>query len=182
MPKKKAKDVPTEGQQYALIPGVEAVKEDRPRTLERRAFVDGMFNELNEQLVRYLRVVEQLADLQARIMIMERNLRLTREHLKIVLGRTDEDVPQDWEKTLRKIRFIGARLGDSIIEILQEHGGLATQETLDELNRGQFRFRTGSPLREINAALLRQRRIKREGDRWIYKSPVSQKGEVQPQD
>jgi hypothetical protein len=113
-------------------------------------------------------LVRQTSDLQGRLAIAERNLRLSREYLKVIMGETGEEVPGDCQKVLNRIRFVGTRLGDACLQILQDKRSVTSQEMLDELNSGQFRFRTGSPLREINAALLRQPRAKRDGDRWMY--------------
>ena len=153
------------GEQYVLI------ETGSSPTIERQGFVDGLFNELNQQLDRYLDTVRKMAELQASIMIVERNLRLTRDHLWMVLGDTEDEVPSDWQKTLYKIRFVGARPGDACLEILKAYKSLTTQQMLEELNSGQFRFRTGSPLREINAALLRQPLVRKEDDLWIYEEP-----------
>ncbi len=139
-----------------------------PVTLERRGFVDGLFMELHSQLHHHIELVEQMATLQARIEITERNLALTRDHLLVVLSRSDDAVPPNWQTVLAQVRFVGVRLGDACLEVLKEHPTLTTQELLDALNRGQFRFRTGAPLREINAALLRHPRIKRVDDRWYF--------------
>jgi len=174
MPTNEQDNVPRRGEQLVMIPGVGALVENHPGTVERRAFVQGLFSELNEQVAHYVAVVAQLADAQGRMVLAERNLRLTREHLKAILSRTDEDVPPDWQKVLRQVRFVGARPGDAIVEVLRDHGSLTTREMLDELNRGQFRFRTGSPLREINAAMLRQASVRRENDRWIYEGPAAE--------
>lgn len=137
-------------------------------TLERQAFVDGLFSALDEQIAHYLQLVGQDADLHARLMLSERNLRLTRDHLNYLLSKTDEELPKGWQQKLHRIRFVGARLGDACIEILREKKTLSTRELLDQVNRGQFRFRTSAPLREINAALLRHPDIKRKGDTWLY--------------
>lgn len=107
--------------------------------------------------------------IKARLLITERNLRLTRDHLRMMLTQTEEDVPQDWEKLLDTVRFVGMRLGDACIEVLSEsQRRMTTQDIVDSLNNGQFRFRTSAPLREVNAALLRQPDIKKDGDGWIY--------------
>src|SRR5215831_1378438 len=79
--------------QFEMLPGSAA----RPRTIERSGFVCGLLQELQEQTVRYVEFVGEMAHLQARIEIAERNVRLTREHLESVLGRTNERVPADWE-------------------------------------------------------------------------------------
>lgn len=138
-------------------------------TMERDAFVQGLFNELNDQIKRYKGIVHQLSELKARVMIVERNLRLTREHLRMVLGQTEEEVPTDWEKKLDTVKFVGTRLGDACVEIMRTHKKLPMNEIVKALNNGQFRFRTSTPLREINAALLRQPYVKREGEYWVYK-------------
>jgi hypothetical protein len=156
-----------------------------PPTAERRAFVHGLFNELSAQMKRYLQVGTQMAELQGQMMIVERNLQLTRDLLQSELSQTDEEVPHDWQKVLRKVRFVGARLGDACVEILREYNSLTTQEILDHLNLGQFRFRTGTPLREVNAALLRQSNVHKESDRWTYVAPDTEprhEGEPRPKD
>ena len=139
-----------------------------PPTIERHAFVAGLFGELTEQVKRYTDLVAILANHQARISIVERNLQLTRDHLQLMLSQTHEAVPVDWQEVLFHVRFVGARLGDACIQIVRESEGLTTQDILDELNLGQFRFRTGTPLREINAALLRQPNVKKQRDQWVY--------------
>ena len=152
-----------DGGQYVLI------DPPRPPTVEREAFVQGLFQELNDQTQKYVSLSAQVSKLHAQLMIVERNLRLTREHLDSVLRRTDEAVPADWEQSLRNVRFVGTRLGDACVQILREHGSLTLDQILGELNHGQFRFRSGAPLREINAAMLRLADITREDDRWVYK-------------
>jgi hypothetical protein len=139
-----------------------------PPTLERQAFLDGLFQELDGQLHRYLELVGQLATLQARLDIIEHSLQVTRDHVRDVLRRSVDEVPPNWQQTLARVRFVGVRLGDACVEILRKRESLTAQDILNELNSGQFRFRTGSPLREITAALLRQPRVKRREDRWVY--------------
>lgn len=165
MPKESPIEIPPKGMQFQLI-------EEKPRyrSLERKAFVEGLFNEMNEQYQRYLALVGQMADLQARMTVSERSLALTRDHLNALLSETDEELPPNWRTTLNRIRFVGLRLGDACLKVLREHKTITTDAMMNELNGGQFRFRTGSPLREINAALLRHPRVRRVGDRWIYKS------------
>ena len=141
-----------------------------PRSIERQGYVQGLFLEMNTLLAHYQGLVEQISELQARIMITERNLCLTREHIRMVLGKTDEEVPTDWEDALNKIRFVGARLGDACVQIIQEkETGATLQEIVDLLNLGQYRFRTGTPLREVNAALLRQPNVLKKDDCWLYR-------------
>ena len=148
-----------------------------PRTLERRAFVEGLFAELTDQLSHYLELVGQQANLTARLTIAERNLKLTRDHLQAMMASTHEELPDDWRSVFRQVRFISVRLGDACIEVLKEQGPLTTEELVGHLNAGQFRFRTGTPLREVHAALLKQQ-VKKHKDHWRYVGPKAQAEEV----
>lgn len=49
------------------------------------------------------------------------------------------------------------------MELLQEQSPLSTEQLRDQLDLGQFRFRSGTPLREVNAALIRNARVTRIG-------------------
>ena len=146
--------------------------DDVPRqpSVERQGFVAGLFDALREQLDRHLTLVRQLATLQGKVQVSERNLALTRDHLQALLEDTaDEMVPEGWEDVLSRVRFVGVRLGSACLALLREHDALSTEELEIKLNEGQFRFNTGTPLREINAALLRQRHVVRIDDRWHYR-------------
>ena len=145
------------------------IKKASAPSLERQAFVDGLFHELDTQLHHHLKLVEQYSRLSAQIMISERTVRMTRDHLNWVLTRSEDAVPLGWNEVLAKVRFIGMRLGDACMRLLEEYGTLTSDEMRKKLDMGQFRFRSGSPLREINAALLRQSNVKKEEDRWTLK-------------
>lgn len=153
-----------EGAQYEMdIP--------RTRTTERVGFVNGLFEELQEQLEKFLTLVQELAVIQARVQVVEQNLEATRNMIHAQLNDTEEETPEDWEESLQKVRFVGVRLGDACVQVLKERKVLTTDELRRLLDYGQFRFRTGFPLREMNAALLRHPRIHRKGDTWTYKTP-----------
>ena len=139
-----------------------------PPTLERRAYVNGLFQELMPQLHHHKEVAQQMLGLQAQIGLTERSLRVTRDHLLDVLSHTNEEVPPEWHEILDTVQFVGVRLGDACVQVLRKRESLAVHELLHELNEGQMRFRTGTPLKEITAALLRQPRVRRDGDHWVY--------------
>ncbi len=145
-------------------------------TLERRAFVEGLFHELDEQLRRYSGLIDKLFQLEARVQVNERTLKATRDHLLAALNDVGEEVPDNWESVLCRVRFLGMRLADACVEILKERGSVTMEELREELDNGMFRFNTPTPMREINAALLRQQHVRREGDRWVYESPASEEG------
>lgn len=148
-------------------------------TVERRAFVEGLFQELNEQRKRYLALTGQRLELEARMHIVERNLRATRDHLRVILENSEEEVPDGWEEVLKEIRFVGARIGDACVLVLREQGcALTTKQLLHFLDDGQYRFRTGTPLREIHAALLRQPQVRRDGDTWVCEQIPTEKEEI----
>ena len=164
-----------DGIQETLLPGeVEPV--GPTLSLERHKFVDGLYAEFDRHYHYYLRLVGQTLELQGRLNVAERNLVMTRDYLMTMLGETEEEVPEDWDAVLKKIRFVGVRLGNACLEILAEKKSLTTDDLQRHLNTGQFRFRTGSPLREIHAALLRQPKVKREDDRWVYKKRGPKRG------
>lgn len=146
------------------------------RTIERGAYLQGLYDELKDQLRRYVGMLSEYHNLQGRLEVSERTVKTTRDHLLNSLGEhiegNFEDLPEDWAETLRHVRFIGTRASDAILYVLREHKHpLTSDQLLDALNECQFRFRTPTPLREINAALMRQPYIRREGDLWIYDPP-----------
>jgi hypothetical protein len=67
-------------------------------TLERQAFVNGLFQELRAQSERHLGLIGQLLKLQGQVQVSERALRLTRDHLEMLMSQgQEEDVPKDWK-------------------------------------------------------------------------------------
>ena len=150
----------TDGKQMRL--------ERRSVTVERLGYVDGLFNELEEQLHRYVEFTRQHQKVLAQLEIAENTVQAIRGYIDTQLANTEEEVPVGWEMLLKKVRFVGARLGEACTEVLKDRTSLNHVELCDELNNGQFRFRTAHPLREINAALLRHPKINKEGDKWVY--------------
>lgn len=141
---------------------------------ERIAFVDGLLRELAVLSGEHLERVQEMADLQARLDIGERNLIATRDYVNTVLSNTKEDVPNDWRELIASLEFLGMRLGDAALEVLRRSKHPLTPEEIEsDLNDGQFRFRTGSPRREIHGALLRQPLVRRnDDDTWEYVEPA----------
>jgi len=136
--------------------------------LEATSFLRGLFEEFQAQQERYANMTESLLSLEARIELAEKTLCLTRDHLAMSIEKTDSAIPQDWTNILNSVRFVGMRLADACMTLLQEHGKMTPKEIFSALNSGMFRFRTNSPLREIHAALLRQNTAKRVGNAWIW--------------
>lgn len=146
----------------------------RGPSAERVGFVGGLFNALQDLLHTHTHIVLELGEIQGRFDISERNLRATRDHLLATVESSGEHVPKDWRKVIDQVRFLGARLGDAAIEVLKNEDDPCTlSEIHDVLNNGGFHFRTGTPLREIHAALIRQPGAKRdpETDTWRYELP-----------
>lgn len=183
MPDEYSLNVPTIGKadeaqaEFLDQAGNPIVKKASAMSLERKAFVDGLFHELDTQLHHHIELVGRYSRLGAQVMISERTVHMTRDHLNWVLTRSEDAVPLDWKEVLAKVRFIGMRLGDACMHLLEEYRTLTSDEMREKLDKGQFRFRSGSPLREINAALLRQPKVKKEEDRWILKGEKNTKAE-----
>jgi hypothetical protein len=137
-------------------------------TAEASAYLSGLFREFHEQTHKYHSLTGQLLSLEAQIELVEKTLCLTRDHLAMMIGKTDSATPRDWNEVLRGVRFVGVRLADACKVLLQEHQRLTPKEIVGGLNLGMFRFRTSSPLREIHAALLRQSFAERSGESYVW--------------
>src|SRR5713101_4236350 len=136
--------------------------------LEATSFLSGLFEEFQVQKERYANMTGALLSLEARIELAEKTLCLTRDHLAMSIEKTDSAIPRDWTNILNSVRFIGMRLADACMTLLQENGKMTPKEIFSALNSGMFRFRTNSLLREIHAALLRQNSAKRVGSAWVW--------------
>jgi hypothetical protein len=137
-------------------------------TTESTAYLGGLMKQFREQSNRYHQLTGHLLSIQAQIELTEKTLSLTRDHLAMVIQRTEFAHPNDWETVLRSVRFVGVRLADACSVLLQEHKKLSPEQILGGLNEGMFRFRTSSPLREIHAALLRQSFAKKSGKQYVW--------------
>lgn len=141
------------------------------RTHESTMFLNGLFEELAEQKNKYCALTGHLLALEARIELAEKTLCLTRDHFAMTVAKTQDAMPQDWNRVLSGVRYVGVRLADACSQSLQEHKKMTPEELLRDLNNGMFRFRTNSPLREIHAALLRHPHVKREKGNYTWVAP-----------
>lgn len=138
-------------------------------TVEATAFLAGLHQEFRDQIEKYRDLTRQLHEMEARVELTEKTLCLIREHLRLAVGRAEAAFPRDWERDFNAVRFVGVRLADACVAVLRDLGGpLSLEEIMCGLNLGMFRFRTSSPLREIHAALLKQRQVKKVGDKWVW--------------
>lgn len=147
-------------------------------TMERRAFVNGLFKELDGLLSRYYELTKKLHEITGQVEIIENALQLSRDHLYSAMAQTNEEAPSDWQDILHRVRFVGLRTADACLIVLKERGKVTTDELLSELNEGMFRFNTPYPLREINAAMLRHPHVERDGDNWTYKKPKPKEAKI----
>jgi hypothetical protein len=141
---------------------------DHHISVEASAHLSGLFHEFHRQQQSYLQLTAALHSLEARIGLAEKMLSLTRDHLAMTISQTDSATPRDWEPILKQVRFVGVRLADACMALLQEKKKMTPEHLLMALNEGMFRFRTNSPQREIHAAMLRQNFAKRQGDDWLW--------------
>ena len=137
-------------------------------TLEATSWLEGMAVEFQEQVKRHSLLTKQLLQLEARIAMSEKALCAMRDQLQLGIAESDTALPKDWEPTIQSVKFVGIRLVDACLTLLQERKKLTPQELVLGLNAGMFRFRTNSPLREIHAALLRQGMAKKVGGAWVW--------------
>jgi len=140
-------------------------------TSESTAFLAALNSEFSCQVERYHELTTQLLQIQARVELAEKQLCLTRDHLAMVITKTEGAMPRNWEATLKKVRFVGLRLADACLALLREREKMTAEELLDDLNEGMFRFRSNTPFREIHAALLKQQNVKRTKDGWTWIGP-----------
>ncbi len=137
-------------------------------TLEATSWLEGLAVEFQEQVKRHSALTKQLLQLDARITMSEKALCAMRDQLQLGIAESDSVLPRDWEPTIQSVRFVGVRLVDACLTLLQERKRLTPQELILGLNAGMFRFRTNSPLREIHAALLKQRMARKLGGAWVW--------------
>lgn len=137
-------------------------------TLEATSWLEGLAVEFQEQVERHSVLTKQLLQLEARIAMSEKALCAMRDQLQLGISECDTALPKDWQPTIQSVKFVGVRLVDACLTLLQERKKLTPQELVLGLNAGMFRFRTNSPLREIHAALLRQTMAKKIGGAWVW--------------
>lgn len=137
-------------------------------TTEATAYLGGLFGEFQEQTKKYHSLTHHLLSLEAQIELAEKTLCLMRDHLAMAIEKTEGALPNDWEKVLHKVRFVGVRLADACNVLLQGKKKLTPEQLLHELNDGMYRFRTNAPLREIHAALLKQTFVEKRGSIYVW--------------
>ena len=137
-------------------------------TLESVAYVKGVYHAFHMQTHEYEDLTQQLLSLEGQIALAEKQLQVARDYLCVVIEKTPGVVPPNWDETLQSVRFVGIRLVDACLQLLREKNEMTTTELIEGLNHGMYRWRTSSPAREMNAALLRQKSVKRQDDTWFY--------------
>jgi len=137
--------------------------------LEPSSYVKGVYAAFHKQTDEYEKLTGLLLSLEDNIAIAEKQLQVTRDYLRVVIEQTAGAAPPNWDETLKGVRFVGVRLVDACLQILREQNELTTAELIEGLNHGMYRWRSNSPAREMNAALLRQKSVTRQDDMWIYK-------------
>ena len=139
-------------------------------SLEEVAFFQGLYQEFLSEKHRYHQLVGALMEAQGRVQLAEGRLRLTRDHMINRFKRAPLLAPKGWEKEFLDVRFVGVRAAEACLAVLAEEGHASTNQLVDTLNHGGFRFRSNAPAREVHAALIRQADAKKEGEEWVYKS------------
>lgn len=164
-------DEPTDG--FPL--GTPALPKAPTASLEEMAYLQGLYSEFVSEKGHYQALVAQLMEAQGRVELAEGRLRLTRDHMINRIGRSPLLAPKEWREQFLDVQYVGLRAGDACIMVLAEKSRATTEEVVEALNDGGFRFRTNAPAREVHGALNRQTDVRREGDTWVYvgKKPVT---------
>src|SRR5882762_10031357 len=93
-------------------------------TLESSAYLEGLFDDFEQQMNRYKSLTAHLMGLEARLDLAEKTLSLTRDHLKIALqdmeGNRRQYTPR-FTRESAKVRFLGMRLIDACEQVMAEH-------------------------------------------------------------
>lgn len=149
-----------------MLPGIGA---SRTVSAERMGFMNGLIAQLREQMDRYTQLVEKMAEIEARLAVSERTIQTTRDFILQEQQENPAEMrPASYATIMASVRYIGVRIGTACVDALRDLGSASTEELEDHLNGGGFRFRSGTPLREINAALMRHPRARRIDDKWTY--------------
>ena len=143
-------------------------------SVEADAYLQGLFQELHRQGQQYMQYTEQRHNLEARLELAEKTLSLTRDHLAMTIRRTDSATPRDWTHTLERFRFVGVRLMDACMALLQEKKKMTADELLAALNKGLFRFRTNSPQQRSTPPCCVRPSRKKNGSHWVWTGKVEQ--------
>jgi hypothetical protein len=132
-------------------------------------FTIQLFATFHGTFAKYNELLAAEREIQARLETAEKTVALTRDHLIDSLRNADDAAtPDEWKPLLDGVRFVGVRLVDACLTLLQEHGRLGSNGLLERLVAGGFRFRTASPLREIHAAMLKQQTARKAGNEYVW--------------
>lgn len=137
-------------------------------SLEEMSYISGLYNEFLFEKAHYHELVSQLMEAQGRVELAEGRLRLTRDHMIHRIGRSPLLAPKEWREQFLDVQFVGVRAGDACLMVLSEKGNASTEELVEALNNGGFRFRSNAPAREVHAAMIRQPNVRKEGEQWVY--------------
>ena len=137
-------------------------------TMESMSYVHGVYDAFHKQVNDYQTLTDKLLRLEGQIVLAEKQVQVARDHLCMVIEKTPTALPPDWDKTLGTVRFVGVRLAEACLQLLRDQSPMTTEDLVEGLNHGMYRWRSHSPARELNAAMLRQKSVKREEDNWIY--------------
>ena len=146
--------------------------EELEPSLEEVSYVRGVYKAFQKQVGEYTALIRELLELQGRIGLIEKQVKVSRDHLCMVIEQTGGVAPEDWDDTLNSVRFVNMRLAEACMSLLEQNKVMTTTQLITALNHGMYRWRTNTPLREVNAALLRQKDVTRQDDKWIYKQLI----------
>lgn len=152
----------------------------RPRPTSPR--VDAMFSELKTASEEYSAAKEQLDAGRIRFEAARERFLGIRRLAADVLSEDDWLV---WKATHERVKYVGLKIGDAIMQALRDRALNAAEvfhdsdgrtpfmpetslnQIQEALEHGGFEFRTSTPLREVNAALINLVGVKKDGDLYV---------------
>ena len=116
-------------------------------SLEEVAYVQGVYKAFRKQVNEYAVLIEQLLELQGKVVLAEKQVKVARDHLCMVIERTGGVAPKDWDTTLASVRFVNMRLAEACLALLEENRVMTTKQLIRALDHGMYRWRTNTPIR-----------------------------------
>ncbi len=131
--------------------------------------VESMLEQLDRTVAEYITAKDQFDSTRIAYEVAREKFAGVRRLAASVLSSTDW---WSWRYDHANVRYTGLKISDAIVEALQDRAftaaeihhnsggkkpyqpGMNLEELQDAMERGGFEFRTATPLREVNAALI----------------------------
>jgi hypothetical protein len=144
--------------------------------------VDTMLTQLNQSSEEYATAREEFDSARIEFEVKREKFATVRRLAQAVLSSADW---WHWRAEHENVQFTGLKIGEAIAEALENHAygraflyhqqkstapfrpTLTLEQLQEAMERGGFEFRTTTPLREVNAALINLEGVRREADGYM---------------